>query len=176
MATCDDLRCVGGTCSEDTRKYACGLSRLEAGGGGREEGYMIFDRGEYNKWQFEEDLLNSTNCHTHTFDCTGPMSRFTLPHDDHNCHTIHHNCLGAKHMRGIGNDGPKCDDRKILCGDTRTLEEIQHQLGHDRIDRLKLGSRDGNDHYSISNARTRPCPCRYSTRFITRGVRRARGG
>lgn len=136
MATCEDVQCVGGACSEDASKYACGLSRLGGGGGGEE--CVVYSIGGNNKWQFEEDLLNRTNCHIHTFDCTGPKSRFTLPHDENNRLSFHHICLGAKRMKGIGNDSPRCDGRRQLCGDTWTLEQIQRHLGHDRIDLLKL--------------------------------------
>ena len=134
MATCKDMQCIGGACSEDKSKYVCGISQL--GGGGGEE-CVIYSIGGNNAWQFEEDLLTRTNCQIHTFDCTGPKTRFTLPPDENNRLHFHHICLGANRMKGIGNDNPSCG-KKTLCGDTWTLEEIQRHLGHDRIDLLKL--------------------------------------
>jgi hypothetical protein len=133
MATCKDMQCIGGACSEDRSKYACGISQL--GGGGEE--CVVYSIGGNNAWQYEEDLLKRTNCQIHTFDCTGPKSRFVLPPDGNNRLHFHHICLGANQMKGIGNDNPSCGGKK-LCGDTWTLGQIQRHLGHDKIDLLKL--------------------------------------
>lgn len=96
---------------------------------------VIYSIGGNNKWEFENDLLEQTKCHIHTFDCSGKVSRFDVPNNDH-LH-FHHICLGAARLEGIGEDNPNCD-YKHLCGDTLTLEDIQRKFGHTTIDLLKL--------------------------------------
>lgn len=134
MASCTNLQCVGGQCSQDRSKYACGISQLS--GGEVESNCIIYSVGSNNVWEFEMDLLQRTNCHIHTFDCSGPKSRFNVPNDTR-LH-FHHLCLGATFAKGGGSDSPSCQGKKQLCGDTWTLHEIQQHLGHTKIDLLKL--------------------------------------
>lgn len=130
MGECTDLQCVGGECLEDHSKIICGMKYLN-----QVDDCVIYSIGGNNEWEFEQDLLKRTKCHIHTFDCTGPRGRFDVPKDAR-LH-FHHICLGASKSKGIGDDDPNCD-YKHLCGDTLTLEDIQHQFGHTKIDLLKL--------------------------------------
>lgn len=131
VANCSDLQCIGGECSDDTSKIACGMDSL-----GELDDCVIYSIGGNNQWEFELDLLKKTKCQIHTFDCTGLESRFHKPDEDR-LH-FHHVCLGAVSAKGIGSDHESCVDKRNLCGDSMTLGEIQERWGHDQIDLLKL--------------------------------------
>jgi len=119
--------CVGGACNSDESKIVCGLSELQ-----KEEHCIIYSIGGNNQWDFEIDLLQRTPCQVHTFDCTGPATRFRKP--PHDRLHFHHVCLGIQHQ-----DAPaQCTESEPKCGATWTLLEMQQQLGHDRIDLLKM--------------------------------------
>jgi len=119
--------CVGGACSSDESKIVCGLSELQ-----KERQCIIYSIGGNNQWDFEIDLLQRTTCEIHTFDCTGPSTRFQKP--SHDRLKFHHVCLGTEHEDAPAN----CTGRFHKCGATWTLLEMQLMLGHDRIDLLKM--------------------------------------
>jgi hypothetical protein len=129
MASCKDLQCIGGACSEDRSKIACGMDHLS-----RLDKCVVYSIGSNNFWEFEQDILKRTNCDVFTFDCTGSLSRFKVPNEER-LH-FHHICVGAQSLKGKGEEG--CTGNAELCGDTWTLEEIQQHLGHSKVDLLKL--------------------------------------
>jgi len=122
--------CVGGACDSDLSKIVCGLTELQ-----KEHGEcIIYSIGGNNKWNFELDLLQKTPCAIHTFDCTGPPRRFEKP--EHDRLHFHHVCLGTEHEDAIAPEACRWVQGK--CGATWTLLEMQQQLGHNRIDLLKI--------------------------------------
>lgn len=131
MMHCKDLQCVGGICSQDRSKYACGMNYLS-----QLDNCAIYSIGSQDSWEFELDLLKRTNCQIHTFDCTGRRERFHVPEHE-NLH-FHHICLGAQKLPGLGDDHPSCNIRTAMCGPMWTLRDMQQHLGHDKIDLLKL--------------------------------------
>lgn len=134
MADCKDIQEVGRIKKtkgfDDTSKMICGLKDfLET------PDCIIYSIGCNNQWMFEEDLLKRTNCQIHTFDCTGPRSRFQEP--QHERLHFHHKCLGSEPSV------PKteCNENSpanTMCGPLETLEQLQASLGHDRLDLLKM--------------------------------------
>jgi len=134
MASCKDLQCIGGECSGDESKYACGISYLSQFSA---NDCVIYSIGGNGLWGFEKDLLNRTKCQIHTFDCTGPIGRFRRKPRNSRLH-FHHICLGAKFAHGTEDCKPKRTPKRTLCGETWTLDHIQRHLGHDRIDLLKM--------------------------------------
>jgi hypothetical protein len=132
-APCAALNCIGGECREDESKIMCGADALK-------DGCVIYSIGGNNWWQFEEDLLQKTPCHIHTFDCTGPLDKFQKPPNDR-LH-FHHVCLGPTSEPANAND-PKCapgfeERHPGKCGETWTLLEMQQKLHHKRIDLFKM--------------------------------------
>ena len=126
MATCNKT-CVGGECGKDESKNICGLANLQ-------EPCVIYSIGGNNQWAFERDLLQKTACDIHTFDCTGPLSRFDPPKNER-LH-FHHVCLGMKSLPAP--NITKGKKRKDIVGEVWTLEEMQSTLHHNRIDLLKM--------------------------------------
>jgi len=128
MAQCqpNQVHCIGGPCRKDESKIACGTSYDTL-----TEGCIVYSIGGNNKWTFELDILQRTPCEVHTFDCTGPITRFTKPTDPR-IH-FHHICLGSEPKagkelcRGIGK-----------CGETWTLADMASKLGHNQIDLYKM--------------------------------------
>jgi len=109
----------------------------------KEDDCVIYSIGGNNRWEFELDLLRSTECHVHTFDCTGDRRRFRPPESPRQ--HFHHTCLGPENAAGLGDKHPKCSEgagpkdwQQTLCGDTKTLADIQRELGHRRVDLLKI--------------------------------------
>ena len=129
MGTCTSLSCIGGHCSADASKIVCGMSHLS-----RLDSCTVYSIGGNNQWDFELDILEKTRCDVHTFDCTGPIERFTKPENDR-LH-FHHVCLGATSVNGSLAMNMPCT--MGLCGDTWTLDDMQSRLSHDRIDLLKI--------------------------------------
>ena len=139
MAPCNEKSCVGGACRRDTSKIVCGLEQLqqqasEKTGNSRNETCVVYSIGGNNKWEFELDLLAKTPCEVHTFDCTGPLSRFQKP-DDERIH-FHHVCLGTQHEGILPEE--ECKNENNKCGETWTLFEMQQRLEHNRLDLLKI--------------------------------------
>ena len=125
LASCQTIDCIGGPCGQDESKQVCGLERLR-----QRKNCVVYSIGSDNFWGFEIDLLRRTRCEVHTFDCTGPASRFTPPRS--NKHHFHHVCLGPRHEKD--NSHAKC----LKCGETWTLQEMQDRLGHKHVDLLKM--------------------------------------
>ena len=126
MTKCSDVSCVGGKCSEDDSKIICGIQQL------KQNGCVIYSIGGNNEWQFELELLQKTPCDIHTFDCTGPISRFQVPPNPR-LH-FHHVCLGTQFQPKKTN----CPRINMACGEMWTLHDMQRRLKHDRIDLLKM--------------------------------------
>ena len=134
MANCTELACVGGPCRGDTSKIVCGmpeLTHVRVTSARKDEKCIIYSIGGNNKWEFEVALLQETPCEVHTFDCTGPVSRFQKP--DHDRLIFHHVCLGTRHEDAP----PECVGTE-KCGETWTLLEMQRSLGHKNIDLFKI--------------------------------------
>ena len=119
FAKCDHT-CLGGDCGSDQSKMVCGLNQLKAP-------CVVYSVGGNNMWEFELDVLSRTECEVHTFDCTGPISRFQVPQNSR-LH-FHHTCLVHSHSRG---------DDGAMEGERFTLGEITTKLSHERIDILKM--------------------------------------
>lgn len=134
--------CIGGSCGDDEAKLMCGVNQLS------EDGCIVYSIGGNNLWQFELDLLEQTQCEIHTFDCTGPISRFQKP-DNPRLH-FHHVCIGTEHQPAdvvLDKNSGECmfkhySEGKVVkiqkCGETWTLAEMQQRLGHSRIDLFKI--------------------------------------
>jgi Methyltransferase domain len=118
----EEKACLGGPCGRDESKITCGARHLN-------HSCVVYSIGGNNQWQFEEDVLAHTNCEVHTFDCTGSIDRFDRKPDGVH---FHHVCLGTDNLEAPAN----CTGTE-KCGETWTLEKIQSQLQHDRIDLLK---------------------------------------
>ena len=120
MTHCKSTTCIGGDCATDLSKFVCGVDQLKAG-------CVVYSIGGNNQWEFELDLVKKTPCHVYTFDCTGPKSRFQVP--NHPRIHFHHVCLtpysGTDKFEGME-------------GEAWTLLEMQQNLGHSRIDLLKM--------------------------------------
>jgi hypothetical protein len=126
VASCESMVCVGGPCKGDQSKFVCGLNELR-----KEKTCVVCSIGGNNQWNFETDMLKKTPCKIHTFDCTGPKSRFQKP-DNERLH-FHHVCLGTENEDTKANGA-----ERAKCGATWTLLEMQQRLGHTRIDLLKV--------------------------------------
>lgn len=127
LTTCKDKSCVGGKCSDDTSKIICGLNELNK----LHERCVVYSLGGNNQWQFELSMLEKTLCEIHTFDCTGPLTRFKVPANDGRLH-FHHVCITPYSMNP---DDPRPEG---MVGESWTLLEMQQKLGHKRIDLLKM--------------------------------------
>jgi hypothetical protein len=135
MAGCKDIQEVGRQKNlrrhfDDTSKMVCGLNELMAA-----PNCIIYSIGGNNQWEFEQDLLLRTNCHIHTFDCTGPRPRFQVP--QHERLHFHHKCLDAKPWV----PSEPCNEESpadSMCGPHETLQQLQAGLGHERLDLLKM--------------------------------------
>jgi Methyltransferase domain len=125
LAKCrpEERVCVGGPCPDDDSKVTCGVRLVNPS-------CIVYSLGGNNQWGFEEDLLNRTTCEIHTFDCTGPVERFDQKPD--RVH-FHHVCLGTAFQAAPAN----CTGQ-FKCGETWTLQQMKTNLGHDRIDLLKV--------------------------------------
>ena len=112
-----NVNCVGGECGSDQAKYVCGLKALP------KEDCIVYSIGSNNEWEFEMDILQSTTCEVHTFDCTGERERFHVP--EHSRLHFHYICLTAY-------SSGKVDDKYW------SLLDVQRALGHTRINLLKM--------------------------------------
>lgn len=126
LASCRTEEAIGGEARADSSKLVCGVSNLQT------PGCIIYSFGSDNNWDFETDLLRKTACQIHTFDCTGPRERFTNKPSDNRVH-FHHVCVGFTHA-----PPEKCTHDHALCGETKTLYQMQTMLGHDTVDVLKM--------------------------------------
>ena len=125
FGTCNQT-CVGGPCRNDASKIVCGIEFLK-------KGCIVYSMGGNNDWNFELDLLEKTPCEIHTFDCTGPSSRFIKPKNDRLY--FHHICLAAEST----NAPMACDNgHGSICGPMMSIQDIQHKMNHTRIDLLKM--------------------------------------
>ena len=90
MGGCADLLCVGGPCLSDLSKMVYGMSSLS-----ELEACTVYSIGGNNKWSFEDDILQKTNCQVPTLDCTGLIERFSASNTSDRLH-FHHIYLGAE--------------------------------------------------------------------------------
>lgn len=127
MGSCQ-TKCIGGRCGDDTSKIACGIDE-----GTMEAPCVIYSLGGNNQWEFELELLDITPCEIHTFDCTGPLSRFKKPDNDR-LH-FHHVCIGTENLDAPEHPG---EGTLPIQGEFWTLEKAQQTLQHSRVDLLKL--------------------------------------
>lgn len=146
MASCNATTCVGGRCRSDESKIVCGFEQLSSDtttattttAAASNDKCVIYSIGGNNQWAFERDLLQRTKCDIHTFDCTGPLSRFQKPESDRLF--FHHVCLGTENAPPDNLEevvpGQKAIYKKH--GATWTLAEMQKRLGHSQIDLLKM--------------------------------------
>jgi len=131
MAPCN-YQCTG-PCKADTSKIVCGSETLQPG-------CVVYSIGGNNNWDFEQKMYDMTPCEIHTFDCTGPITRFQPPARIKDRHHFHHVCLATadippvEHPERIRHVAP---DFSVV-GAMETLETMQQRLGHDRLDLLKL--------------------------------------
>lgn len=142
---CKKRSCVGGECFQDTSKIVCGMDAMKQtkGSGSRngassnspdkEAPCIVYSIGGNNQWEFELDILNTTDCVIHTFDCTGFERRFRKP-DNPRLH-FHFVCLGTENKPA----NHSCRARKKeQCGEIWTLQRMQQTMHHSRIDLLKI--------------------------------------
>lgn len=133
MAPCQ-FNCTG-ACGADTSKIICGADTLR-----EDPSCIIYSIGGNNNWEFEERVYDMTPCQIHTFDCTGPISRFRPPARIADRHTFHHVCLAtvnvakAEHPELVKHVAP---DFSVV-GAVETLQRMQERLQHTRLDLLKL--------------------------------------
>lgn len=105
------------------------LIRLGKGDGGKwvcmpfEQGDMciVYSLGSNNNYQFEEAILNTTDCYIYTFDCTVEGRSI------HPRHHFYRYCVGGKGSQV----GPYADRIK-------TLGDIAKELKHSHIDLFKM--------------------------------------
>lgn len=136
MATCKDIQEVGrdkGAARgfDDTSKMVCGMQDFASS-----PDCIIYSIGCNNQWKFEEALLELTTCHIHTFDCTGPRSRFEVP--QHERLHFHHKCLASEPSPGPAEPCDEKTPQNNMCGPLETLQQLQSSLGHGRLDLLKM--------------------------------------
>ena len=117
------MSCMGGACKEDRSKIVCGNHSKDGAVSSLSAPCVVYSIGSANHWGFELDILKNTPCEVHTFDCTGPRSRFNPPNDDRLY--FHHICLGTSH---------KVNE----VGEFWTLDEMTSTYQHNRIDLLKV--------------------------------------
>ena len=65
-----EQQCIGGSCRQDTSKITYGVTENMVAP------CVVYSIGGNNEWQFEQGILDHTPCDVHTFDCTGPITRF----------------------------------------------------------------------------------------------------
>ena len=111
---------MGGECGADESKMVCGLDLLKAP-------CVVYSVGGNNMWSFELDILANTECEVHTFDCTGPLSRFDVPQNSKL--TFHHTCIVPANSWS--------NDRQME-GERLDLQTVQKRLGHRQVDLLKM--------------------------------------
>ena len=66
-----EQQCIGGSCRQYTSKITCGVTQENM-----VAPCVVYSIGGNNQWQFEQGILDHTPCDVHTFDCTGPITRF----------------------------------------------------------------------------------------------------
>lgn len=131
MAPCK-YSCTG-KCRADTSKIVCGAETLQAG-------CIIYSIGGNNNWDFEQQIYDMTPCEIHTFDCTGPRTRFKTPARIADRHTFHHVCLATTNIPAVADPSsvPVSPPDFPVIGAMETLESMQKRLGHTRLDLLKI--------------------------------------
>jgi hypothetical protein len=129
LTPCKRKSCVGGKCSEDKSKVICGLDELQK----QKDRCIVYSIGGNNEWKFERKMLKRTPCEIHTFDCTGPRSRFKVPEQTEGRLHFHHVCVSP-----YPQDPNEATRPARMVGESWTLLEMQQKLGHKRIDLLKI--------------------------------------
>ncbi len=136
MGSCKQ-NCIGGKCGDDESKIACGVNNdtfsITNGASSTAVNYItdskptciVYSIGSNNQWLFEEDILKTTPCEVHTFDCTWSKDRFQPPNNPR-LH-FHHVCLGTENRPSSARNG-----------EFWTLDKMTTILGHDKIDLLKM--------------------------------------
>ena len=114
---------------DDDSKFICGLESPVF----QQEGCIIYSIGSNNQFGFEEALLNQTKCDIHTFDCTGPITRFNQKPKNPRSH-FHHICLSHEYVPAP----PSCQKPRDICGEMMTLSQLQAKLNHTSLALLKM--------------------------------------
>ena len=158
LTTCPSQHqmCLGGPCGDDVSKIACGVSRqfvsLSSNSNNTTTATtttinnsnatssatppcIVYSIGGNNHWEFELDVLRQTPCQVHSFDCTGPRTRFEVPHNPRL--VFHYLCLGATQQEAPPSNAP-CRTRRDVCGPMWTLPQIQRHLNHHHVDLFKM--------------------------------------
>lgn len=117
---CPRLARIGG--EGDGGKLVCGLDRIPHS---TANPCIVYSVGGNNNWKFEEDIVRSTSCSVHTFDCTVDGH---VPADITDRVHFHKICLGA----GSRNS------RNTSSTAFMSLKEIMGMLDHDHITLLKM--------------------------------------
>ena len=133
LVDCTELSEVGVTLPvrrRDPDKKACGLHTNPAF---QRRDCVVYSFGSNNNFRFEHGILHDTECEVHTFDCTGPLDRFTKIPQNERMH-FHHVCLSDRAVQ----PPPSCDDDHQICGPIKTFAQIQKELGHEKIEILKI--------------------------------------
>lgn len=94
---------VGGKAGDNVSKIVCGIASLKAP-------CTVYSLGGNNQWEFELDIINKTPCTVHTFDCTGPRSRFSVPTHERLNSTMF--ALGTRNLTRR----PATQTSKVKCG------------------------------------------------------------
>ena len=129
MGTGCEQNCIGGRCKSDTSKIACGVTQQNM-----VAPCVVYSIGGNNQWEFERGILDNSPCDVHTFDCTGPKTRYTRQPNSTRSH-FHHVCLGTQFIPAPV-EPPKSNTAPH--GEFWTLPQIQNSLQHAQIDLLKL--------------------------------------
>lgn len=139
MGACADVDCLGGRCGRDAAKIVCGVKHLK----NTTKPCVVYSIGSNNLWTFELDVLAKTSCEVHTFDCTGPRSRFEVPEVNYFNHSLggrlhfHHVCLGTKNLPAP-EEAPTPEAGNVIYGEMWTLAKMQSTLSHTQVDLLKM--------------------------------------
>ena len=154
-----DRRCWENMGSFKPSEGICNLSReggtgdgskmLCLGGGNKRVGYgptvldqsgcIIYSVGSNMNFKFEEAMHRRSKCEIHTFDCTvksdaKSKSGYLLSHSRR--FYFHHICIGDPSLVTLHNhDG-------TFQGSLKSLGTIMQQLGHDKVDLLKMDIED----------------------------------
>ena len=103
----------------DGHKWLCGVDAAM-----QNEGCVVYSIGSNNEWDFELSIAKATNCEIHTFDCNVAIPK--VPPKLSSRLTFHKSCVGGRNE--LDAEGHAF----------RTLASIQAELGHKKVDLLKV--------------------------------------
>ena len=103
----------------DGHKWLCGVDAAM-----QNEGCVVYSIGSNNEWDFELSIAKATNCEIHTFDCNVAIPK--VPPKLSSRLTFHKFCVAGRNE--LDAEGHAF----------RTLASIQAELGHKKVDLLKV--------------------------------------